>query len=680
MIILTDIFRPVSILRGVAAKRAKLYEKLNIFTPFDLLYHIPRDYVDFSSPVLINNAVVGENNVVSGTVMNKFPEQRIRQGLTIFKAVVSDGVSDFTVIFYNNVYTFDSLEVGKEYIFYGKVTGNFLIREINSPQYIPAESEVKLRAVYHLTAGLTNTMLRTNIMESLMIFQREPYEFLPEDIISQNNLCGLSYALKNIHFPQNMESVDIARHRLAFDELLNLQLGMKMLRKRNVEAVSGYIMKKETMINDFFKLLPFEMTDAQKRAITEITSDMCGQKPMNRLVQGDVGSGKTVVAAAACCFAVRNDCQTALMAPTEILAQQHYRTLTGFLAPLGIKVCLLTGSMSAKQKNNIKSDIAAGEYSVVIGTHAIIQKNIEFKDLALVITDEQHRFGVSQRNALAMKGNNPHRLVMSATPIPRTLAMMIYGDLDISIIDQLPAGRIPVETYAVTGGYRQRTYDFVKKHMNEGRQAYIVCPAIEHSEAELKAASEYKDKVEKEVFSDYTVGLLHGKLTPAQKEAVMTEFKEGRTDILVCTTVIEVGVDVPNAVIMIIENSDRFGLSQLHQLRGRVGRGKEKSYCILITDNHSDEARARLKIISSLSDGFKISEEDLKMRGPGDFFGHRQHGLPDLKIADIVSDIDMLHLTQDIAQKIIENDDRLIKPEHDGIRSEVMRLFATTED
>ncbi len=680
MIILTEIFKPINVLRGVAAKRAKLYEKLKIFTPFDLLYHIPRDYVDFSSPVLINNAVLNENNVVSGTVLTKFPEQRIRQGLTIFKAVVSDGISDFTVIFYNNIYTFDSLEVGKEYIFYGKVTGNFLIREMNSPQFIPSETEVTLRAVYRLTAGLTNTMLRTNIMESLRMFQKQPYEFLTDDIISENNLCSLTYALKNIHFPENKEAADTARRRLAFDELLNLQLGMKMLRKRNTELVSGYVMNTQTTIEDFFSILPFEMTGAQKRAVSEITADMCGATPMNRLVQGDVGSGKTAVAAAACYYAVKNSCQTALMAPTEILAQQHYRTLIGYLALLGVKVCLLTGSMTAKQKNNVKSDIASGEYSVIIGTHAIIQKDIEFKKLALVITDEQHRFGVAQRNALALKGNNPHRLVMSATPIPRTLAMMIYGDLDISIINELPSGRIPIETYAVTGGYRERTYNFIKKHIDQGRQAYIVCPAIEHSESELKAACEYKENVEKNVFSHYTVGLLHGKLPAAQKDSVMTDFKEGRTDILVCTTVIEVGVDVPNAVIMVIEDSDRFGLSQLHQLRGRVGRGKEKSYCILITENHSEEARARLKVISSLTDGFKISEEDLKMRGPGDFFGHRQHGLPSLKIADIVSDIDMLHLTNDIAQKIITDDNSLTKPEHDGLRGEVMRLFSTVED
>lgn len=680
MIILTDIFRPVTVLRGVAAKRAKLYEKLGISTPFDLLYHIPRDYIDFSSPVLINNAVLNENNVVAGTVINKFPEQRIRQGLTIFKAVVSDGVNDFTVVFYNNVYTFDALKTGEEYLFYGKVSGNFLVREMNSPQYMPAGIDVTLRAVYHLTAGLTNTMIRTNAEESIKIFEREGYEFLPESIRKENGLCTLSYALRNIHFPENREAMLAARKRLAFDELLNLHLGMLMLRERNSEASSGFVMDKNTDMSEFYGSLPFEMTSSQKRTVDDITNDMCASRPMNRLVQGDVGSGKTAVAAAACFYAAKNSCQSALMAPTEILAQQHYRTLSSFLAPVGVKVCLLTGSMTAKQKNLIKSEVASGEYSVVIGTHAIIQKDVEFKNLALVITDEQHRFGVAQRNALAMKGNHPHRLVMSATPIPRTLAMMIYGDLDISIINELPKGRMPVETHAVTGGYRERTYDFIKKHIDAGRQAYIVCPAIEQTENELKAAVDYKEEIEKKYFGGYTVGLLHGKLSASDKDSVMNDFKEGRIDILVCTTVIEVGVDVPNAVVIVIEDADRFGLSQLHQLRGRVGRGKEKSYCILITENHSDEAKQRLKVISSLSDGFRISEEDLKLRGPGDFFGQRQHGLPCLKIADIASDSEMLRITQETAKRIIAEDSRLTKPENSGLRGEVMRLFATAED
>ncbi|MBR3025445.1 MAG: ATP-dependent DNA helicase RecG, partial [Oscillospiraceae bacterium] len=482
----------------------------------------------------------------------------------------------------------------------------------------------------------------------------------------------------NIHVPENMDAMKRSRYRLAFDELLNLQLGMRMLRHRNSDAAAGCVMSADVSVDEFRDGLPFTMTGAQSAAVDDIVKDMCGKRPMNRLLQGDVGSGKTAVAAAACFFAVKNSCQCALMAPTEILASQHFRTLSGFLTPFGIRVCELTGSMTARQKNTVKAAIEAGEYDVVVGTHAVIQKDVVFKKLALVITDEQHRFGVGQRNALAMKGENPHRLVMSATPIPRTLAMMIYGDLDISIINELPAGRMPVETYAVTGGYRERAYEFIRKHVSEGRQAYIVCPVIEQSETELKSAVEYRENIELKYFPEFRVGLLHGKMTPAEKDEVMNDFKEGRTDILVSTTVVEVGVDVPNAVVMMIENADRFGLSQLHQLRGRVGRGKEKSYCILVTDSHSEEAKKRLKIISSLTDGFKISEEDLKLRGPGDFFGNRQHGLPELKIADLAADTHMLALTSAAAEKIIKADPELTLPENNGLRGEVMRLFASS--
>ncbi len=677
---MTNLLRPVTSLRGVAAKRAGLYGKLGIETPFDLLYHIPRNYIDFSAPVPVNESAVNENCVVAGTVIKKFPEQRIRKGLSLFKAVVTDGTTPFTVIFYNNVYTFDALKEGEDYIFYGKVTGNLVSREMNSPKYIPAGAPDTLRAVYPLTAGLTNTMVRTNVAESLKILESEPLEFMPERIIEENGLCGLEYALKNIHIPENREAMSRARYRLAFDEILSLQLGMRMLRKRNSDAQAGCVMSDSVTVDEFKEGLPFTMTNAQCSAVDDIIKDMCSTRPMNRLLQGDVGSGKTAVAAAACFFAVKNSCQCALMAPTEILAAQHFRTLSGFLSPSGIRVCLLTGSMTAKQKNTVKSQIESGEYDVVVGTHAVIQKDVVFRKLALVITDEQHRFGVAQRNALAMKGEHPHRLVMSATPIPRTLAMMIYGDLDISIIAELPGGRIPIETYAVTGGYRERAYEFIRKQVNEGRQAYIVCPLIEQSETDLKSATEYRENIELKYFPDYKVGLLHGKMTPAEKDEVMTDFKEGRTDILVSTTVIEVGVDVPNAVVMMIENADRFGLSQLHQLRGRVGRGREKSYCILVTDNHSEEAKKRLKIISSLTDGFRISEEDLKLRGPGDFFGNRQHGLPALKIADIAADTEMLSEVTAIAERIISEDPELVSEENRGLRGEVMRLFASSPE
>ncbi|MBQ9981967.1 MAG: ATP-dependent DNA helicase RecG [Oscillospiraceae bacterium] len=677
---MTNMFKPIKILKGVADKRAGLYENLGIYTPFDLLHHFPRNYIDYENPISINEAKINENNVVAGVVLKKVPEQRIRQGLSIYKVLVTDGIDNFYVVFYNNIYAQNALNEGEEYVFYGKVTFSYSNYEMNSPQYISRDSGITLKPVYHLTAGLTNTMLCTNIRDCLKIFESESYEFMPEDILRDNNLCSLEYALKNIHFPSDRSALEKARKRLIFNELLNLQLGMRMLRERNAESKAGFVMDSSVDIEKFLGDLPFKMTNAQRSATLDIIGDMCCERPMNRLLQGDVGSGKTAVAAAACYFCAANSCQAALMAPTEILATQHYKTLSAFLVPFGIKVCLLTGSVSAKQKSNIKSDIALGEYDVIVGTHAIIQKDTQFKNLALVITDEQHRFGVAQRNALAVKGNSPHRLVMSATPIPRTLAMMIYGDLDISVINELPAGRIPIETYAVTGGYRDRIYEFIRKHINNGRQAYIVCTVIEQNETDLKSAVEYKDKLSDTVFKEFNVGLLHGKMSAKEKDDIMNEFKEGRIDIMVSTTVIEVGVDVPNAVVMMIEDADRFGLSQLHQLRGRVGRGREKSYCVLVTENHSQEAKKRMKIISSLSDGFKISEEDLKLRGPGDFFGHRQHGLPCLKIADMTDDFEVFERTRDIAHQIISEDSRLISPKYQGLRGEVQRLFASAEE
>ena len=417
------------------------------------------------------------------------------------------------------------------------------------------------------------------------------------------------------------------------------------------------------------------MTKGQQDAVNDCVQDMCKGSPMNRLVQGDVGSGKTAVAAGAAFFAYKNGFQTALMAPTEILAVQHYETLSEFLEPLGVKIALLTGSLTSKQKIILKQQIANGEYNVVVGTHALVQHTTEFNKLGLVITDEQHRFGVEQRAALAKKGQNPHKLVMSATPIPRTLALMIYGDLDISILRELPKGRQPVETYAVTGKLRERAFGFVKDRLDEGRQAYIVCPMIDESEMDLQDVKSYAKKLQEGSFKDYKIGLLHGKLSPAEKEQVMNEFKEHKTDLLVSTTVIEVGVDVPNSAVMVIENADRFGLSQLHQLRGRVGRGRYKSYCILITDNVSEESRKRLKILSKIHDGFKISEEDLKLRGPGDFFGSRQHGLPVMKIADMSADLETLKQAQKAAQEITSADPMLNDPENRGLKQLALMLF-----
>ena len=434
-------------------------------------------------------------------------------------------------------------------------------------------------------------------------------------------------------------------------------------------------MDKSTDISDFIESLPFELTGDQKKASAEIIDDLCSDTPMNRLLQGDVGSGKTAVASIACYFATKNGIQSALMAPTEILASQHYRTLSGFLEPFGVRVCLLTGSMTAKKKSRIRAEISAGNYDVIIGTHAIIQKDVEYKSLGLVITDEQHRFGVSQRSALAEKGDMPHKLVMSATPIPRTLALMIYGDLDISVIAQLPKGRKPVKTYAVTGKMRSRVFNYVRKYLDDEKQAYIVCPMIEDSESELFAVKSYAENVMKSDLKGYNVEILHGKMSAQEKESVMQKFHDGETDVLICTTVVEVGVDVPNASVMVIENAERFGLSQIHQLRGRVGRGQSESSCILITDNTSEECIHRMQIMSKTNDGFEISEEDLKLRGPGDFFGNAQHGLPPMKIADLSCNIQLMNDARQCAMEIIADDPLLEKSYNNSLRMEVIRLF-----
>jgi ATP-dependent DNA helicase RecG len=569
--------------------------------------------------------------------------------------------------------------VGYEYYFYGKVTGDLLKKEITSPHVIAGDSKELFQPVYSLTEGLTGAIVQTNIKSCLQILDSEPIEILPKDIIEENNLCGLTEAIKNIHFPQSKEMLDMAKKRLAFDELLTLQLGMLMLKGRNKQK-TAIKMSSDTNVEILYQTIPFELTNAQKQAISEICADLCSSVPMNRLLQGDVGSGKTAVAAAACYFAYLNGCQSALMAPTEILAIQHYNTLCEFLGPLGVQVCLLTGSLTAKKKNAVKEQIQNGEISVVVGTHAIIQKSTVFKKLGLVITDEQHRFGVEQRAALAEKGGSPHKLVMSATPIPRTLALIIYGDLDISILNELPKGRAKIETFAVTGKLRERAYNFIRDRLNENKQAYIVCPMIDENDNDLIAVTTYAQKLQEGAFSGYNVGLLHGRMSSADKERVMNDFRNGDIDLLISTTVVEVGVDVPNAVVMMIENSDRFGLSQLHQLRGRVGRGMAQSYCILVTDNINDDVKHRLRIMSSTTDGFKISEEDLKLRGPGDFFGKKQHGLPQLKIADIAGDMELMKTTQMVARRIIDEDSELKLPKNGGLRVEVIRLFAKSGD
>ena len=666
------LFKPVRYLKGVGEKKSVYYEKLGIKTVYDLLYHLPRNYVDFSCPVSPPEAQNNENAVFRGTIVKKMPEQYIRKGLSIFKAVATDGTYDFIIIIYNNVYGFRALKEGTEYCFYGKVSGTPLRREISSPRIIKADSE-PLQPVYPLTTGITSGAILTNMRQAIAILESQPFDSMPTNILIENDLMSLPHALKCIHFPKNTEEAEKARRRLAFDELLILQLGLLTLKKHEREKTS--LIMKNVDMSEFYDTLPFEPTNAQKRSVDEIIGDLQSEYPMNRLLQGDVGSGKTAVAATACYFTYKNGYQSAVMAPTEILAVQHYNTMKKFLEPIGINVVLLTGSMTAKQKREVKEKLQNGEASVAVGTHAIIQKDVEFFNLGLVITDEQHRFGVAQRAALADKGNSPHKLVMSATPIPRTLALIIYGDLDISIIDEMPKGRQPIKTYAVTDKMRTRVYNFLKNEIDNGSQGYIVCPMIEDSESDLQAVKSYADNIRKNEFSDYEVGLLHGKMKADEKNQIMEKFKNGEIEVLVCTTVVEVGVDVPNATIMLIENAERFGLSQLHQLRGRVGRGSKQSHCILITNNTGEECIKRMKIMSSTSDGFKISEEDLKLRGPGDFFGNRQHGLPPLKIADIAADMKLMDLTKKIAQEITSKDPELKSREYSGLKLEVIRLF-----
>lgn len=640
-------FDDVKYLKGVGPAKAQLLSKLDISTVGGLLNHYPASYLDVSSPVSIEDAVLDEANVIAVTVVRKKAPAMIRKGMTIYKLTVTDGVSDMQVVIYNSKYIFDSLKEGENYILYGKVTGNLTMREMSSPQVLKLTGDCIL-PIYPLTEGINQRFMRDTMKKALDAVDGS-YETLERPLCDELGLLTVSDALSAIHFPKGMSDVALARRRLAFDELLTLQLGMKYLRDKNRQSV-GFVMK-PLSIDGYYGVLPYELTGAQKRAISECLSDMTGEVPMNRLILGDVGSGKTAVAAACCYFTAKNGAQSVLMAPTEILANQHYDTLSEYLAPLGVRVALLTGSLTQKAKTTMREKIKAGEYDVIVGTHALFQQSTEFGNLGLVITDEQHRFGVDQRARLAGKGNNPHKLVMSATPIPRTLALMIYGELDISFLDELPKGRKKIETYAVTGKLRQRAYSFIKDRIAEGRQAYIVCPAIEETLDE-KSVLEYAKHISENEFKNYRIGVLHGKMPADKKEAVMQAFKNGDYDILVATTVVEVGVDVANAAVMMIEDADRFGLSQLHQLRGRVGRSEHQSYCILVTDNVTEQSKKRLKILSSTSDGFAISEADLEMRGPGDFFGNAQHGLPKLKIADLAADSQILRLAQETADKI----------------------------
>ena len=672
------LFLSIENLKSVSKTRCRVYQKIGMLTPYDLLYYLPRAYKDYREPVAVADALPDNQNVVKVTVTRKRNPVYTSRGMQIFHAdSVDDDGTELGITIFNQRFTFQALEIGKSYIMYGKIVDNPHENryEIQNPQLLK-DMKNPIEAVYPQTAGLTSPMVRTNIKECLQMLDTMPFETLPAVLRDTFQLMSLPKALHTVHQPESLEAVDDAKRRIAFEELLRLELGLSLLKVR-AEKKTEYPMH-PTDMKPFQENLPFTMTSAQESAVQEIIRDMSGSSPMNRLLQGDVGSGKTAVAAAACYFCVQNGCQSVLMAPTEILAEQHYKTLTGFLEGLGIRVALLTGSLTPKQKKTVCAEIADGSVQVIVGTHAVFQKKVEYQKLALVITDEQHRFGVAQRNALAEKGGAPHKLVMSATPIPRTLALMIYGDLEVSVLDVMPNGRLPVQTYAVTGKLRNRAVNFMIQELRQGRQAYIVCPAIaenEDSDSELKAVTAYAEEIGKNLLKDWKISVLHGKMSPQEKEDTMKKFHQHEIDVLICTTVVEVGVDVPNATVMMIEDAERFGLSQLHQLRGRVGRSSFQSYCILVTEHANEEAKERLKLLSSTTDGFQVAEADLQMRGPGDFFGSMQHGLPPLKLAKL-TDTKMLREVQETVQYLLADDPNLQKQEHSALYMDILYLFS----
>ncbi len=667
--------KDIQFLKGVGEKRARLFRKLGVDTVGALLRYYPRSYEDWSRPVPIAEAPYGQPCCIKAAVAGPVSESRIRKGMTLYKFRVCDGLSVMQVTLFNNKYAPQILKEGEEFLFFGKVAGTFTRREMSAPLFEPASRGARIRPVYGQTEGLSSRLIETAVKNAFLLLPEHTGDSIPDWVRAEYALCPLRDALKEVHFPTDMSRLGEARKRLMLEELLILQLGLMSLKGRN--RAENSMRLHITPVQDFYSFLPFTPTGAQKRAIQECLMDMAnGKSPMNRLIQGDVGSGKTAVAAALCYCVVQNQMQAAFMAPTEILAEQHYRSFSSLLQGTGIQAALLTGSTKAAKRREILAGLENGEISLVIGTHALLSDGVAFCRLGLVITDEQHRFGVAQRAALASKGRNPHLLVMSATPIPRTLALMIYGDLDVSLLNELPPGRQPVDTFWVDSSKRQRAFRFLQRHIDEGRQAYVVCPLVEENDSDMASAQEYARRLREEDFAGYTIGLLHGKMKAAEKEQVMADFAEGRLQILVSTTVIEVGVDVPNAAIMLIENAERFGLSQLHQLRGRVGRGSHKSYCILISDAQNEEAKRRLSVMCRTNDGFRIADEDLKLRGPGDFFGSRQHGLPDLKIANLLTDVKFVARVQDTARKLLEIDPKLDLPEHRALRAEIRRLFA----
>ena len=678
-----DLFSSVRELHGVGPARAAQLEKLGIRTLYDLLAFFPRDYEDRTNPVTIAQLQPGVPACFRAMVVSQPILRRIGGGRDITKLTVADETGKLTLSYFNQPYVKNQLHYGESYYFYGALQpehGMQMANPAHDPADRPGTVTNRLLPVYSLTAGLSNRLMTQCVQQALTFAAELLPEILPEQVRREYDLCGVTEAYTTVHQPPDWPALQRARKRLVFEEFFIFSAGLAVLRASRTElSAEPYA---ADCMQGFYAALPFRLTGAQQRAIDQILQDLTSGHVMNRLVQGDVGSGKTMVAAAACFCAVKNGKQAAFMAPTEILAEQHEKTLSALLGPLGVHVLLLTGAKTPAQKRAAREKIASGEAQLIVGTHALISTGVEFHALGLVVADEQHRFGVAQRTKLTEKGRSPHLLVMSATPIPRTLALIAYGDLDVSVIDELPPGRQRVDTFAVGEKYRQRLNAFIRKQVTEGHQVFIVCPLVgedDHLPDERKAVTAYARKLQDEVFPDLRVAVLHGRMKAKEKESVMAAFAAGDSDILVSTTVVEVGVDVPNANLMVVENAERFGLSQLHQLRGRVGRGSAKSWCVLLSDSDNEDTRRRLKVLTQTNDGFKISEEDLRLRGPGDFFGQRQHGLPTLKAADLSCDMRLLEEAQSAANDLLDGDPSLSAPAHALLRRRIDRLFAVNE-
>ncbi len=672
---------PITILKGVGPSKAKQFAQLNIFTLEDLICHFPRSYEDRTRLITIDQLEVDKPACFRATVMGTPRTAHIRKGLDLTKVQVADHTARLNLTFFNQKFTTDQLQYGREYIFYGSLTGDYAGYGMTSPSFealdAPPLVTRRVLPIYPLTAGLSNAAILRAVRQALSICD-PPAEIIPPALRQQYGILPAERAYYAIHEPASMAEAEMAKRRLIFEEFFIFSAGLSLIRAARTGTKTAPF--RDLELKPFLDALPFTLTGAQQRAIEEVRQDLRRGTPMNRLVQGDVGSGKTMVAAAAAYLCVRNGRQAALMAPTEILAEQHYSSLGRFLSPLGVRTLLLTGSMTPKKKREAREAIASGEAQLIIGTHALLSESTVFQDLGLVVADEQHRFGVAQRAALSEKGRDPHLLVMSATPIPRTLALLMYGDLEVSIINELPPGRENVDTFLVSESLRPRINAFIRKQAAEGHQCYVVCPAVEENqELDIKSAEAWAQTLQQTVFPDLKIALLHGQMKGAEKEAVMAAFSRGEADVLVATTVIEVGVDVPNATLMVIEDADRFGLSQLHQLRGRVGRGKAKSFCILTTQNRNSETLARLKALCKTNDGFKIAEEDLAQRGPGDFFGARQSGLPAFRVGNLSCDLETLKHAQEASAQWIEAHGSEDTPEAAALRARISDLFQRSQ-